>query len=223
MIPVQPVNCVFLTLQALQDLRALYQDTIAILTSHPLVHIPETVNSKDYQMSTVPAGNLAVQIIQHFIVVQQSGKHIHLLGQDTPGQTAHHHKGSVLMVLQHLTSGIDPVLFAIAVQIAEIKIHSLFIAICNISQLAQDHLAVIRISHSLQIIHGICTNIISNTLTGNVQFPCKMKSILPDVPQKKEITCRLIQEQQHFIIILYLFPVVCICHLKQRTDYAPPQ
>lgn len=59
----------------------------------------------------------------------------------------------MLMVLQHLTSGIDPILFAIAVQIAEIKIHSLFIAICNISQLAQDHLAVIGISHSLQIIH----------------------------------------------------------------------
>ena len=221
MIPVQPVNRVFLTLQALQDLRTLYQDTIAILTAHPLVHIPEAVNSKNYQMSTVPAGNLAVQIIQHFIVIQQSGKHIHLLGQDTSGQTAHHHKGPILMVLQHLTSGIDPVLFAITVQIAEIKIHGFFIAICNISQLAQDHLTVIRINRCPQIIHGICINIISNAFTGNVQFPCKMKFLLPDIPQKEKITCRLIQEQQHLIIILYLFPVVCICHVKQRTDYAP--
>ena len=214
MIPVQSVNCVFLTLQAFQNLRTPDQNMITILTTHPLIHIPEAVNPQNDQMSTVSPGNLAVQIIQHFIVIQQSGKHVNLFGQDTPGQTAHHYKGLMLMVLQHLTSGIDPILFAIAVQIAEIKIHSLFIAICNISQLAQDHLTVIGISHSLQIIHGICTNIISSALTGNVQFPCKMKFLLPDIPQKEKITCRLIQEQQHFIIILYLFPVVCICHLK---------
>ena len=221
MIPIQPVNCVSLTFQALQNLRAADQNTVAILTAHPLIHIPETVNSQNHQMSTVSPGNLTVQIIQHFIVIQQSGKHINLLSQNTPGETAHHHKGLMLMVLQHLTSGIDPILFAIAVQIAEVKIHGLFIAICNISQLSQNHLTVIGISHSPQIIYGICINIISHTLTGNIQFSCKMKFLLPDIPQEEKITCRLIQEQQHFIIILYLFPVVCICHVKQRTDYAP--